>query len=195
MAIQLVTSAVNVGSSLRSDAFVLQSVPQNYARFLAPALFEPWARLLVELVGVAAGMAVLDVATGTGLVARLAARFLGATGRVVASDISAAMLEVAQSERVEPDAAPIEWVQAPAAALRLPDRAFDVALCHQGLPFFTDRPAAVREIRRVLRSGGVAGLSVWAAGYPLAPFQAYIDVLSAHGVPRPFPARMTRQAM
>lgn len=146
-----------------------------------------WARVLVESVGVAPGKTVLDVATGTGVVARLAARAAGPGGRVVASDISAAMLAVGEAQPADPDSAAIEWVQAPATNLGLAAAAFDVVLCQQGLPFFTDRLRAAREMRRVLRADGVVGLAVWAAGYPLFPFRDYTEVLDAHSVPAPFP--------
>src|ERR1035438_515752 len=69
-------------SDRRSTAFVAASVPENYQQRLAPVLFEPWATLLVETVGVRPGDRVFDVASGTGVVARLAARHAGSTGRV-----------------------------------------------------------------------------------------------------------------
>ncbi|MGH3264384.1 MAG: class I SAM-dependent methyltransferase [Trebonia sp.] len=180
-------STTSVVPDRRGDAFAPDQVPDNYARVLAPAMFEPWARVLIESVGVPPGETVLDVATGTGVVARLAARSTGPTGQVVAADISAAMLTVGGAPPVASDSAPIEWVQAPATNLGLPAGTFGVVLCQQGLPFFTDRLGATREMRRVLRPGGIAGLSVWAADCPLFPFHDYIEVLSAHGVPAPFP--------
>lgn len=179
-------TATSVGADRRSDAFVLDSVPENYARFLAQAIFEPWARVLVESIGVTRGETVLDVATGTGVVARLAARSAGPAGRVLASDISAAMLAVGEAQAVDPDSAPIEWVEAPATNLGVPEGEFGVVLCQQGLPFFIDRISAAREMRRVLRTGGVVGLAVWAAGYPLFPFHEFTEVLNAHDVPAPF---------
>lgn len=173
--------------SARGDAFARDSVPELYARFLAPAIFAPWAHVLVESVGLAAGETVLDVACGTGVVARLAARRVGPTGRVVANDISAAMLATAQAHNADPDAAPIEWVQAPATNLGVSDDGFGVVFCQQGLPFFTDRIGAVREMRRVVKADGIVGLAVWAAEGPLFPFREYIEVLEAHGLAAPFP--------
>lgn len=171
----------------RAGAFVAGSVPENYDRLLAPALFEPWAEVLVELAGVADAHAVLDVASGTGAVARLAARRAGRAGRVVASDVSGPMLAVAAARGAGQEAAPIEYVEAPVTALPLAEAEFDVVLCQQGLPFFTDRPAAAAEMRRVLRPGGSVAVSVWAAGHDLEPFAAYTDALEAHGVEPPFP--------
>jgi ubiquinone/menaquinone biosynthesis C-methylase UbiE len=171
----------------RSGVFRAASVPDGYDRLLAPAMFEPWADVLVRLAGLAPGQAVLDVASGTGVVARLAARTVGPSGRVVASDASAAMLEVAARRPAGEDAAPIEHVVALAGALPFADGTFDVALCQQGLPFIADRDAAAAELRRVLRPGGVAAVSVWETGRRLEPFAAYNEALQAHGVPEPYP--------
>ncbi len=186
MSTEPTASTTGPGSGARSDAFLIESIPQNYARILAPALFEPWAEVLVERARPEPGATVLDVASGTGVVARLAAQRVGPSGRVVASDISAEMLAVGAATPVDSDSAPIDWVQAPATNLGLPDHQFDAVLCQQGLPFFTDRIASVHEMRRVLKERGVIGLAVWAAGRPLFPFREYTEALEAHGFPAPF---------
>ena len=170
----------------RSSAFASDSVPDEYQRHLVPVVFEPWAELLLDAVTVAPGSRVLDVASGTGVVARAAARRAGDGGRVVASDVSATML--ARSAAVEaPSGAPIEYREASADALPFADGSFDVVLCQQGLQFFPSRAAAVSEMRRVLRPGGVAGIAVWAQGHPLEPFGVYMDELAATGIEPPFP--------
>jgi ubiquinone/menaquinone biosynthesis C-methylase UbiE len=131
-----------------------------YQRFLVPAVTGPWAAVLVERVGLNRGERVLDVACGTGAVARLAAERVGATGHVTALDINARMLEVGQS--LPPVAgATIEWREGSALAIPLPDAAFDVVTCQLGLQFFPDRPLALQEMRRVLSNGGRLALSVY----------------------------------
>src|SRR3546814_8160916 len=60
-----------------------------------------------------------------------------------------------------PAGPPIEWREGDAMNLDLPNQAFDLVLCQQGLPFFPDRPAALREIRRVLGPKGRTVVSVW----------------------------------
>jgi SAM-dependent methyltransferase len=170
----------------RSAAFAAASVPGNYERRLAPVVFEPWARVLVDAVGIGAGDAVLDVASGTGVVARLAAQRAGRNGRVVASDVSGAMLAHAAT-RTADDAARIEHVEASAQDLPFAAAEFDAVLCQQGLQFFPDRRAAAREMRRVVRAGGVVGVAVWAAGHRLEPFDDYSEALGGAGVPPPFP--------
>jgi ubiquinone/menaquinone biosynthesis C-methylase UbiE len=114
-------------------------------------------------------MSVLDVASGPGTVARIAAAAVGSDGRVVASDISSAMLAVAAATASGVDATPVEIVECSATDLKLADATFEMVLCQQGLQFFGDRPSAVREIHRVLRFGGVALVSTCAAERPLVP--------------------------
>lgn len=171
----------------RRTAFNSDSVPANYQRHLAPCLFEPWAEILLERVGIDPGEHVLDVASGTGVVARLAAARAGEGGRVVASDASGPMLAHAATIPTHEGSAPIEYVEAPVTELPMDDAAFDVVLCQQGMPFFTDRRAAAAEMHRVLGSGGRVGVAVWVAERRLDPFEEYFDALGDAGVEPPFP--------
>jgi ubiquinone/menaquinone biosynthesis C-methylase UbiE len=133
------------------------SFPRMYERSLVEPLFRPWAEALLARADLAAGMRVVDVACGTGIVARLAHQRLRGNGRVVGIDVSAPMLEVARE--IEPD---VDWREGDAAALPVHgDERFDRAFCQQGLQFFAKREAAARELRRVLAPGGVLLASVW----------------------------------
>ncbi len=105
----------------------------------------------------------------------------------MASDVSAGMLARAAGRPAGPDAAPIERVEASAVELPFPDAAFDAVLCQQGIQFFPDRAAAVREMGRVARGGGVVALAVWAAGHRLEPFDDYAEALAATGIEPPVP--------
>jgi ubiquinone/menaquinone biosynthesis C-methylase UbiE len=107
------------------------------------------------------GEQVLDVACGTGIAARTVAPLVGGNGRVVGLDISPGMLAIAQQMGLPPGSAPVTWQQGNAQDLPFPAASFDLVLCQQGLQFFPDRPGAVREMRRVLRPGGRAAVSVW----------------------------------
>jgi ubiquinone/menaquinone biosynthesis C-methylase UbiE len=164
-----------------------------YDRLFTASFFGPWAEVLIDLVGVDAGDTVLDVATGPGTVARTAAIRAGRSGRVVGIDLSAPMLEVARSKPAEPGAAPIEFIHAPADELQLPDAGFNVVLCQQGLQFFPDQIAALREMRRVLKPGGRVGIAVWAKGYGRDIEQVLSDCLTRVGAKQPtYPSFGTR---
>lgn len=128
---------------------------------LIATLFAPWADDLVERLAPAVGSSVLDVACGPGTVTRRLAARIGPTGAVVGADVSPAMLEIAASKPAEPGAAPIRWIESPAAPLAVPTAAFDAVACQQGLQFFPDKGAALAEMRRALKPGGRAVVSCW----------------------------------
>lgn len=124
----------------------------NYQRHFVPAIATPVSAELLRTAGLQRGERVLDVACGTGVIARLAAEQIGPTGSVVGVDIAPDMIEVAKS--LPSSGAPIEWRVGDAASLPLPDNSYDVVLCQMGLMFMEDRPAAVGSMRRVLAPGG-----------------------------------------
>ena len=134
-----------------------------YDDILVPRLFNPFADVLLDGVAVSPGLEVLDVACGPGTVSRLVAPRLGPEGRVTACDLSPAMLEVAAGKPALEGAAPITYRHCPADELDVPDGAFDIVLCQQGLQFFPDRLGALAEMRRTLKPGGRAGVAVWCA--------------------------------
>jgi ubiquinone/menaquinone biosynthesis C-methylase UbiE len=116
--------------------FTSLSGPKAYDEFFVPRLFQPWAKLLLDKINLRRGEAVLDVATGPGTVARLAAVRLGSKGRVVATDIALPMLDIARSKPEVAGAAPIEYVESPAAPLAAPSGTFDAVLCQRGVTVF-----------------------------------------------------------
>lgn len=128
------------------------SAPENYERFFVPAIGAPLAADLMDIAALRPGERVLDIACGTGVVARLAAERVGASGTVAGLDVNPGMLAVARS--VTPPGMSIEWHEASAEAMPLPDEVFDVVLCQLGLQFVPDKSAALREMRRVLAPGG-----------------------------------------
>jgi ubiquinone/menaquinone biosynthesis C-methylase UbiE len=163
--------------------FAQMAVAENYRRYLQPYLFDPWARQLVNSVGLQRGQTVLDVAAGTGAVARAAASIVGETGLIIASDISRSMLsslESSETSRHEADA-PITTLECSATAINLPDASVDVVFCHQGFPFMPDRVAVAREMFRVLRPGGTVAVGVWALGEHLYPFDDYAEFVRKNG--------------
>jgi ubiquinone/menaquinone biosynthesis C-methylase UbiE len=142
---------------------VAGNAAETYERALVPAVFAAWAPLVVDLADPRPGASVLDVACGTGVVARLVARRLGPTGQVVGLDLNPGMLAVAASIASHEPAttAPITWREANVTKMPLPDAAFDIVYCQLGLQFFPDRPAALWEMYRVIVPGGRVGLMVW----------------------------------
>lgn len=132
---------------------------EMYQQHLVPTMFVPWARVLVKRAGLRAGEQVLDVACGTGAVARQAAEVVGRGGRVAALDLNPAMLAVARTVP-HPEGAGIAWHRGSAQDLPFADETFDAVCCQQGLQFFPDPALALREMRRVLAPGGRTALLV-----------------------------------
>jgi SAM-dependent methyltransferase len=131
-----------------------------YQRYLVPLVTSRWAVVLADRAALHPGERILDVACGTGAVARIAAQRVGPGGHVTALDINPQMLAVGRS--LPPVAgAPVEWREGSALDLPLPDSAFDAVLCQLGLQFFPDRPTALREMRRVTSPGGRLVASVY----------------------------------
>jgi ubiquinone/menaquinone biosynthesis C-methylase UbiE len=158
------------------DGNVAKAAAENYERHFVPAIGRPMAEDLVAAADLRPGERVLDVACGTGVVARLAADRVGPDGSVAGLDPNPGMLAVAR-ESVPAEAA-VDWHEAAAESIPLPDGSFDVVLCGMGLQFFSDRAAGLREIRRVLTPGGrlVASLP----GPVPAPLEIMAEELSRH---------------
>lgn len=152
------------------------SAAENYQKYFVPAIGRPSAAGLIEAAELESGEAVLDVACGTGAVTRLAREAVGAEPRVTGLDVNAGMLVVARA--ATPEEMDIEWIQAPAEDMPLPDDSFDVVLCGMGLQFFEDREAGLREMRRVLTDDGRA---VFNLPGPIPPvFQVFERGLERH---------------
>jgi ubiquinone/menaquinone biosynthesis C-methylase UbiE len=131
--------------------------PEMYERWLVEPLFRPWAELIIEEVVLSPTDRVLDIACGTGIVARVARERLSRADQVVGVDISPDMLAVARA--VAPD---VVWRQGSADALPLlAEERFDAVVCQQGLQFFPDKPAAVAEMYRALAKGGRLAVATW----------------------------------
>ncbi len=155
------------------------SAAEAYEHYLAPAIFAPWAQDLVEFAAPVIGERVLDIACGTGVVARTVGSHIGATGKVVGLDINAGMLEVARSV---PWTAPaqVEWREANALELPFDDGSFDLVLCQQGLQFFPNRLAALLQMRRVVAPGGRIAVSVWRSIHYSPGFESLHNALTHH---------------
>ena len=161
---------------------VAGSAPEVYERELVPAVFGPWAPILVELAHPRPGERVVDVACGTGIVARIVAARVGPKGTVVGVDLNPGMLSVARSAMsTDPRASgAIQWEEASADKLPFPNASFNVVYCQLGLQFFADRPAALREMHRVLAAGGRLAVMVWRGIDESPGFAVLAEALERH---------------
>lgn len=137
------------------------------------ALFRQWAEPVLNAAGVASGHSVLDVACGTGVLARAAFARVGPTGSVSGLDISPGMLAVA--ERIEPG---VTWVEGEAGRLPFDDEEFDAVVSQFGLMFFPERVEAIREMIRCVRAGGRVVVAVWEALERSAAYPISVEILN-----------------
>jgi ubiquinone/menaquinone biosynthesis C-methylase UbiE len=169
-------------SEPREFSFGDDSVALSYDNSLVPILFEPWARRLADEFEPWWGRTVLDLATGTGVVARVLADRVGPEGRVIGADINGAMLALAK-RRSEGTPNTIEYLESPASPLPLPDAAVDIVVCQQGFQFFPDRTDAAAEVYRVLRPGGTVIATTWRPVAECEYFGMICGALEAAGEP------------
>lgn len=147
-----------------------------YESTFVPALFRPWAERLADAAGPLAGRTIVDVACGTGIVARtLADRIDGAGGSIVGVDANPAMLDVAR--RLRPD---LTWLRGDAAALPCAAASADLVACQAALMFFPDRVAALREMARVVTPTGRVLLQVPGRLENSAGYVALSHVVARH---------------
>ena len=137
------------------NARVARTPAEVYDELFVPALFQQWGNVIADMAGIGPGHCVLDVACGTGVLACAAAERVGAGGAVTGLDPNEEMLAVARRKRAR-----VEWKSGRAESLPFPDQSFDRVASQFGLMFFEDRPAALREIMRVLRPGGRLAVAV-----------------------------------
>ncbi len=143
-----------------------------YESLFVPALFGQWAPIVADAAAIRPGQRVLDVGCGTGALAREVATRTGPTGQVVGVDPGPGMLAVAQ--RLAPA---IDWRQGIAEELPFSDRSFDGVVSQFGLMFFGDRHQALREMQRVLTSGGRLAIAVWDSLSRLPAYAAEVALL------------------
>ena len=129
-----------------------------YDKYLVPAIFTDWALLLVDAASVAPGQRILDVACGTGVVARVASDQVVGRANISGIDLHESMTRVAR--RLSPD---IDWHQGNVMSMPFADESLDAVLCQAALMFFPDQVGALQEMRRVLCSRGRIAVQVFGA--------------------------------
>ncbi|MGE3537844.1 MAG: class I SAM-dependent methyltransferase [Candidatus Tectimicrobiota bacterium] len=150
---------------------------RQYEQGIVPTMSQPLAEMLFEHVVLHDGDRVVDVACGTGILARVATARFANIASMTGVDLNPAMLDIARANAPSTRTA-IAWQQGDACHLPFPDHSFDVVLCQHGLQFMPDQEGALHEMRRVLVPGGRVALIVW--GDP-PPYQAALaEALRRH---------------
>ncbi len=155
--------------------FAAMTFIEIYERVLVPPLFRPFAEELVSRLTPATGDSLIDVACGTGIVARIGRERLGQSARIVGVDVSPAMLNVART--VDPS---IDWREGNATDLPIDEERFSLLTCHQGLQFMPDKAAVVREMRRVLAPRGRLAVATFRPLEDLPGMRALNAVVERH---------------
>lgn len=164
---------------LITDFVAGRKPPDLYEAYLVEGLFAPWAELLIDIVQPAGQC--LDIACGTGIVSRKLSELSSVT-EVKAIDVAAPMVEKAvELQKTENWAAKVDFQVASALDLPFDTNRFDAVFCQQGLQFFPDKSAALREAARVLKPDGAMIFGVWTAAHDGNPvFGAFENVVAEH---------------
>lgn len=136
---------------------------EAYEKYILPTFMLQMGKDAVDIAVPHPGERVLDVACGTGLVARLVASRIAPGGSLDCLDFDPAMIAVARSLVDCPPDVKMSWHCASALTMPFDDQSFDLVLCLQGLQFMPDFAAALGEMRRVARSGARLIVTVWSA--------------------------------
>lgn len=156
---------------------------EDYDRYFVP-LLRHCSERSIAMLDLKPGERVLDVATGSGVGAFMAAERVGPSGEVVATDISQKMVEMVRTEAERRGVSNMRYERVDAEELAFPDDSFDAVLCALGLMYPSDPQRAVEQMYRVLRPGGRAAVAVWGrrdrcgwnAVFPIADARVNSDV-------------------
>ena len=153
--------------------------PASYEEYLVPGIFKPWAEKLVHLSSPSPGSTILDVACGTGIIARTAASKVGSDARVTGFDLNPQMLDKA-SEMAEREGLEIDWQQGDAGDLPFEDNQFDHLFCQQAMQFFPEPQQVLKEMQRVLKPGGTLALNILRSIHYNPAYKILADELEEH---------------
>ena len=168
-------------SAEQKFSFGNESVAKAYDNILVPVLFDPWAKQLIEEFAPWSGMSVVDLATGTGILAHNLQYKIG-DGSIIAIDINHQMLEIAK-QRCNDGKSKITFVESSVEDLNISDNSIDVVLCQQGFQFFPNKLNAAKEIRRILKPEGRIVVSTWQSVEECQIFGAICKALEKIGEP------------
>ncbi len=152
-----------------------RTLAQIYDEEWVPSVLEPFARDLAAFVS--PGQSVLDVGCGTGVVAAHAATRAGRAGRVVGLDPTTFLLDRARELRTNP---PIEWIDGSADSLPFEAATFHTVLCHQALQYIESPAAAMNQMARVTKDGGMVAISIWSPTPVQVPVRDFEELIARH---------------
>ena len=174
-------SVLDVQAFKENERLAWNLCAENYDRCLTDP-FAPFAEKVATLAHLERGYRVLDVATGSGLAALMAARLVAPEGPVTGVDLSETMIELARRRAAQDGVDNVDFLQMDAEELAQPSGSYDVVLCALGLMLFPQPERALSEMHRVLRDGGIAVLSVFGRGSRVA-LRALMDPFIPHMPP------------
>jgi SAM-dependent methyltransferase len=158
-----------------------------------PVLHEwlgPATKTMLDMAGVGPGAHVLDVAAGAGEQTVAAARRVGPTGAVVATDISPNILRYCAQEARKMGLANVQTREADAEALDLPEGSFDSVICRLGLMYLPNLKGALEGMRRVLKPGGQMAAIVFAEAEANGFFSLPVSIIRKRaGLGSPLPGQ------
>ncbi len=154
----------------------------KYEQELVPTIFHPWSHSTIAMAEPQKGEYVLDVACGTGIIARNMASYVGPQGKVVGLDSSPEMLATARSLS-SPSGTTIQWIEGYAQHLPFATATFDIAVCQGGLQFISDQQAALQEMYRVLKPGGRMVLMIFREIQYAPAFAILADTIASYAAP------------
>lgn len=169
----------NSSEQVRQLADIYGRGARAYANVLDPTL-EPMAHQMLEIAALSVSSRAMDLATGTGIIARVAAH---RCAHVVAVDLSSGMLSIARRLSTRS----IAFVQADASRLPFARRAFDAATCGLSLSHFIDVRMVLAELCRILRPGGIFVASTWGSTGSDPSYAAALSVYKSYRQSRPRP--------
>jgi ubiquinone/menaquinone biosynthesis C-methylase UbiE len=142
-----------------TDRMFAGSIPENYDRYMVPLIFESFAQDIARRAAALSPTAVLETASGSGVVTRALTPKLSPDARYVVTDLNQPMLDYAATRQAADRR--LSWRKADALALPFEDAAFDLVCCQFGVMFFPDRRSGYLEAKRVLQPGGCFLFNVW----------------------------------
>ena len=146
----------------------------------------PIANQLIEFANLQNGQKILDIATGTGIVALNAAEKIGSEGKVIGVDISTGMLNNAKQKLAQTSLQNVEFIEADAEKLDFDDSSLNAILCSLAVCYLTDIPTALRNWHRLIRKDGFVAFNVWYEN-AFPPSVLFREVAKRYGINVPNP--------